>query len=75
MSFSNTGAFFYKLTLPSLFEIKGIYNGHVCIPERRIKGVPFELGHTNLKVLGYDPLPGQPCCWIIILVHTMLILI
>jgi hypothetical protein len=39
------GASFYKLALPSLFGIKGEYQGRACIPASVIK----ELRHITTK--------------------------
>ena len=30
-----------------MFETKGIFSGHVCIPAREIKDVSFQQDHTD----------------------------
>lgn len=62
---------FYKLKLPSLLRILRC----VCIPSRMIKGlIPARRikGMSSIpqtQVLGYDPLPERPRCWINIPLH------
>jgi hypothetical protein len=58
---------FYKLTLPSLLEIKGMYQGFCEFqPDHTvIQGMSaFWPDYMDLEVFGCDPLPEQPCCWI-----------